>query len=200
MYRTLDYDAILGYYLESQEWDVELDMFFSDFHIIDITDLQTSKNQAIIISDIYRRFDIRRATCSSDYHFDFHLTPEQFEQIFDRQYRDEQRFSIIFGLWWGLKEPQIKKLMDLSETEHSRTWLNYFICYPDADPDVPFEQIKYKYYRGMWYKCVDGIIVCEMRLGGQESALRNPKPHPAKDSPKIPAHLRLIPISNKNEE
>lgn len=185
MYKTLDYDRILGYYLESSEWDLELEMFMLDHHLIDILGKQNPANHILIYSEIYRQFDMRRISVGGDFHFDFHLTPEQFDQIFDRQYNDHQRFAILFGMWWGLSAAQIAKLSDPGEAERCWKWLNFFLCNPEADPEIPFEAIEHLAYRGRWYKAVNGVSQGEItyefiRSGAvvpqHEGPLRTAKP------------------------
>lgn len=142
----MDYRQLLIYYLSSDEWENEMDFFFEGWlHHYDLYEGTPNYGKVYPCSEIYLEYDRKMATAGGSY-LDLWLTDQQFQKYFDKRYSSMQRFSILFGLWWGLSEPQIRRIADLRQKNNCSRWLNYFICCPNASPDISIEELcKFRY-------------------------------------------------------
>ncbi|MBQ9168527.1 MAG: hypothetical protein IJX67_09000 [Oscillospiraceae bacterium] len=144
----MDYRKLLIYYLSSDEWAEEMDYFFEIWHHHwDPRQEVYTPNHIpnYVKSPVYLEFEKKLAAAGGSY-YDLHLTDQQFRRFFDKRYSEGQRFAVLFGLWWGLSEPRIRRIADLRQKHNSSRWLNYFLCCPEASPDISVEELyKFRY-------------------------------------------------------
>lgn len=147
----MDYRHLLIYYLSCDEWEDEMEFFFEGWlHHYDLYEGTPNHGRIYPCSEVYLEYD-RKLSAAGGCYLSLHLTDQQFQQYFDRRYSATQRFSILFGMWWGLGDPQIRRIADLRQKDNCSRWLNYFICCPNASPDISVEEL-YKFrYTGKYF-------------------------------------------------
>lgn len=148
----MDYTILLSFYLTSDEWDVEKDMFFDIFlHNYDLheADLMPPTKKEYLISEIYLHY-LRKDVDDGGYPI-HEITQTQFERFFDKRYSINQRFAIIFGFWWGLSDKQLRRIGDLRYRKYCLDWLNYFLCEPNASLDISLSEVKEYRYTGRYF-------------------------------------------------
>lgn len=148
----MDYTMLLSFYLTSDEWNIEKDMFFDAFlHNYDPheADLVPPKKNEYLVSDIYLQY-CRKDADDGGYPIRG-ITQTQFEHFFDKCYSMCQRFAIIFGFWWGLSDKQLRRIGDRRYRKYCLDWLNYFLCEPNASLDTPLSTVKEYRYLGRYF-------------------------------------------------
>ena len=147
----MDYRKLLIYYLSCDEWKEEMEFFFESWdHHYDLHEGTPNHGKIYPCSEVYLEYDRKLGAAGGSY-LDLRLTDQQFQKYFDRRYSADQRFSILFGLWWGLSEPQIRRIADLRQKKNCSRWLNYFICCPNASPDISVEELANFRYAGKYF-------------------------------------------------
>lgn len=53
------------------------------------------------------------------------------KEIFDKGYSDTQLFAVVFGLWYGLTDRQLRPIRNLRNDKWCLRYLDFFICNPD---------------------------------------------------------------------
>lgn len=149
----MDYRKLLEYYLTSDEWDSELDFFFEGWqHRFDPYEDAPEKEHGklYLLSDVYMEYSQKLQNAGGVF-FDLHLTDEEFQRYFDVRYSSEQRFSILFGMWWGLREKQIALLSNLRHRKKCSKLLHYFLCNPNAEPAFAITEFDNFTYQGTYH-------------------------------------------------
>lgn len=146
----MDYRQLLVYYLSSDEWELEMLFFFEGWsHTYDLYEGTPNYGKVYPCSEIYLQHN-RKLSDGGGTYLDLYLTDQQFQKYFNRRYSATQRFSVLFGMWWGLSEPQIRRIADLRQKNNCSHWLNYFLCNPDASPDISIEELHQFRYSGKY--------------------------------------------------
>lgn len=146
----MDYRQLLIYYLNSDEWDIEMDSFFElKDHCYDPYEGTEDRGSIYLCSEIYLEFERKSAEDGTSY-WSLQLTQQQFHKYFDRRYTATQRFAVLFGVWFGLNEPQLRRIADLRQRKNCLYWLNYFLCNRSASPDIPMDELRSFRYAGKY--------------------------------------------------
>lgn len=146
----MDYRQLLIYYLTSTEWDMEITMFFEGWkHCYDLYEGTPDYGKIYPCSEVYLEYESKMDKSNGSY-LHLELTEQQFHRYFDSRYSADQRFSVLFGLWWGLSDSQIHRIADLRQKNNSSRWLNYFLCNPDAPSDISTQQLLEFRYNGKY--------------------------------------------------
>lgn len=148
----MDYTMILSFYLTSDEWEVNKDMFFDAFmHSYNPHEAEPTppKKKEYLISEVYLRY-LKKDADDAGYPIR-KITQTQFERFFDKRYSIGQRFAIVFGFWWGLSEKQLRRIGDYRYRKYGQEWLNFFLCDPDASLDTPLSVVKEYRYSGRYF-------------------------------------------------
>lgn len=148
----MDYTMPLSFYLTSDEWSVEKDMFFDVFlHNYDPHEANPAppKKKEYLISEVYLRY-LKKNADDAGYPIR-KITQTQFEHFFDKSYSYSQRFATVFGFWWGLSEKQLRRIGDYRYRKYCQEWLNYFLCEPNARLDTPLSIVKEYRYSGRYF-------------------------------------------------
>lgn len=124
----MDYQKLLEYYLSSDEWEYELASFFDDFrhYYVPNEEVFAMKNGEPVKSDVYQQYE-QKLTAAGGCFYDVHLTQSQFQKYFDVRYSPNQRFAVLFALWWGLTDEQIRRIANLKQKKFCLSWLDYFL-------------------------------------------------------------------------
>ncbi len=80
------------------------------------------------------------------------LTNAQFSKYFAAGVSEDQRFAVFFGKWWGLTDKQLSRIGDLRQPHKCFQKLQYFLCHPEARPDVPEQEIERFTYQGEYHR------------------------------------------------
>lgn len=149
----MDFRKLLEYYLTSDEWVSELDFFLEGWqHRFDPyeDDPEKEHGKLYLLSDVYMEYSQKLQNAGGVF-YDLHLTNEEFQRYFDARYSSEQRFSILFGMWWGLRENQIALLSNLRHRKKCSKLLHYFLCNPNAEPAFAITEFDNFTYQGTYH-------------------------------------------------
>ncbi len=96
------------------------------------------------------------------------ITDKQFEKYFSRKYSEDQRFAVLFGMWWGLKPEQISRLSNLRQEKYCWEWLDLFLRSSiwESGGSIMFEAFSEKQYR----------ILCANEVRDFSEVFRCPNP------------------------
>lgn len=146
----MDYRKLLIYYLHSDEWDLEMYSFFElADHCYDPYEGTKDHGLICLCSEIYLEYERKSDEDGTDY-WSLQLTKQQFHRYFDARYTSTQRFAVLFGLWLGLNDPQIRHIADLRQRKNCLYWLNYFLCYRNASTAISIDELRSFHYTGKY--------------------------------------------------
>lgn len=146
----MDYKKLLEYYLTSSEWDFQCLTFFEAFdHHYDPNEGEENWGIIYLCSEIYMEYR-RRLDAAGGYLW-LDLTEKQFQTYFSHRYSEEQRFAVLFSTWWGLTAGQINRVASLHQQKSCLIWLNYFLCNPNASPNLTITEARGFHYSGKYY-------------------------------------------------
>lgn len=147
----IDYRKLTNYYMNSLEWDFQVQSFMENFgHYWDAYEGTEQSNTVFVLSEVYERFYEREG---EDGGFPtLQITAEQFQRYFDETYSERQRFAIIFGLWLRLPTEKVERISDPRNSNmRCLKLLDYYLCNPSCEPDVPEDVLDAHSYHGKYY-------------------------------------------------
>lgn len=138
------YQKLLQYYLDSEHYFQHFVLqFYTSYNHIG----QCGEKQYDFESALYRRCEERVKKNSG---FCISLSDLQIQRYFSDTYSENQRFAIIYALWFGLNDIQVRNL----QRHKKATWelLQYYLCNPDRTDVLLFNPNAYaNNYKGSYY-------------------------------------------------
>lgn len=87
-------------------------------------------------SNIYMEIEARVKAESG---YQVRLSDTAVQKIFTRGYCDTQLFAVVFGIWYGLTNAQLKPIRNLRNHKWCLQYLDFFVCNPERQALNPDE-------------------------------------------------------------
>lgn len=148
------YSKVYWYYLDSDEYSGNKDLFFLLFDHRGICGKESTRFS--FSSEIHRNNAERVKSCEAS--FCQRLTTSKFKYYFNKLWDSNQLFATVFAYEIGLTDKQISQISDLRHRKNAWEMLNYFLCNPSEERyDPSWKQHSLAYYvkiDGNWEKAV----------------------------------------------